>query len=111
MPTKPVALGPPATLAQVLERIATMDSLPSQKRHDLLSGVRRVARLLDSLPADVPADPEAPPEPSHPCRRGNDQEQVEERPRPADDCARADRRQSHARSTPRRSDARMACSA
>lgn len=59
MPTKPVALGPPATLAQVLEQIATMNSLPSQKRHDLLSGVRRVARLLDSLPADVPADPEA----------------------------------------------------
>ena len=59
MSTKLVALSPPDTLAQVLERIATMNSLPSQKRHDLMSGVRRVARLLDSLPADIPADPEA----------------------------------------------------
>ena len=59
MSTKLVALGPPATIAQVLERIAAMDSLPSQKRHDLMSAVRRVARLLDSLPADIPADPEA----------------------------------------------------
>jgi integrase len=43
----------------MLERIAAMDSLPSQKRHDLMSAARRVARLLDSLPADIPADPEA----------------------------------------------------
>ena len=58
MSTKLVALSPPATLAQVLERIATMDSLPSQSAR-LMSAVRRVARLLDSLPADIPADPEA----------------------------------------------------
>jgi integrase len=59
MSTKLVALSPPTSLAQVLERIAAMDSLPSQKRHDLMSSIRRVTRLLDSLPADIPADPEA----------------------------------------------------
>ena len=53
MSTKLVALGPPATIAQVLERIAAMNLLPSQKRHDLMSAVRRVARLLDSLPAQI----------------------------------------------------------
>jgi hypothetical protein len=59
MSTHLTALGPPATLAHVLERLAAMESLPSQKRHDLMSAVRRVARLLDSLPADIPADPES----------------------------------------------------
>jgi hypothetical protein len=114
MSTKLVALGHPTTLAQVLERIVAMDSLPSQRRHDLMSAVRRVARLLDSLPADIPADSGGPEEaPWHPDsgRSRHDQGQVEERPRPTDDCARAVRRQSHARSTPRRSDAAMARSA
>src|SRR6516162_1917938 len=59
MSTKSVALAPPATLAEVTDRIAAMDSLPRQKRHDLSSAVRRVAGLLDGLPADIPANPEA----------------------------------------------------
>ena len=59
MSTKAVALAPPATLAEVLDRIAAMDALPRQRRHDLLSAVRQVARLLGGLPADVPANPEA----------------------------------------------------
>jgi hypothetical protein len=54
-----VALSPPATLAEVLEQIAEMGGLPRQRRHDLMSAVRSVARLLDGLPADIPADPEA----------------------------------------------------
>jgi integrase len=36
-----------------------MGSLPRQRRHDLMSAVRRVTGLLDGLPADIPADPEA----------------------------------------------------
>jgi hypothetical protein len=59
MSTKAVALAPPATLAEVLDRIAAMDTVPRQRRHDLLSAVRQVARLLGCLPADVPANPEA----------------------------------------------------
>ena len=59
MSTKPVALGPPANLAEVIERIAAMDGLPRQRRHDLMSAVRQVARFLGGLPADVPANPEA----------------------------------------------------
>ena len=59
MSTKPVTLGPPATLAEVLDRVATLDQLPRQRRHDLMSAVRQVARLLGGLPADVPANPEA----------------------------------------------------
>ena len=55
----PVALAPPANLAEVLDRIAAMDRLPRQKRHDLMSAVRQVARLLGGLLADVPANPEA----------------------------------------------------
>ena len=51
-----------------------------------MSAVRRVARLLDSLPADIPADPEAlKKQPWHPAsgRSWHDQGQVDERPRPA----------------------------
>ena len=59
MSTKSVALAPPATLAEVLQRIAAMDRLPRQKRHDLSSAVRQIARSLDCVRADVPADPEA----------------------------------------------------
>ena len=59
MSTKPVALGPPANLAEVIERIAAMDGLPRQRRLDLMSAVRQVARLLGGLPVDVPANPEA----------------------------------------------------
>jgi integrase len=59
MSTVPVALGPPTTLAEVLERIAAIGALPRQRRHDLMSAVRRTAMVLDARPADVLADPEA----------------------------------------------------
>jgi integrase len=59
MSTKAVALAPPATLAEVVDRVAAMDALPQQRRHDLLSAVRQVGRVLGGLPADVPANPEA----------------------------------------------------
>ena len=59
MSTNAVALAPPATLAEVLDCIAAMDALPQQRRHDLLSAVRQVARLFGGLPTDVPAHPEA----------------------------------------------------
>jgi integrase len=58
MSTKSAALAPPATLAEVLKRIAGMDALPQQKRHDLSSAVRRVAGLHDALPGNIPANPE-----------------------------------------------------
>lgn len=59
MSIKSVALSPPSHLAEVLERIAAMDRLPRQRRLDLMSAVRRVARLIGDVPADIPADPEA----------------------------------------------------
>ena len=59
MSTKPVSLTPPATLAEVLERIFPVEGFARQRRHDLMSAVRQVARLLGGLPADIPADPEA----------------------------------------------------
>jgi site-specific recombinase XerD len=59
MSTKPVALAPATTLAEVLDCIAAMRQLPRQRRHDLMSAVRQVARLLGALPGDVPANPEA----------------------------------------------------
>jgi integrase len=59
MSTKPSSLAPPATLAEVLERILSMDGLARQRRQDLMSAVRQVARLIGGLPADVSADPEA----------------------------------------------------
>ena len=58
MSALPVALAPPATLAEVLDRIAAMDRLPRQKRHDLMSAVRQVARLVGGLLTDVPAHPD-----------------------------------------------------
>ena len=58
MSTKPVALAPPENLAQVLQCITALD-LPRQKQHELSSAIRRIAKLLGALPADVPADPEA----------------------------------------------------
>lgn len=59
MSSQPVALGPPANLAEVIERIAAMDGLPRQRRFDLTSAVRQVARFLGGLPSDVPANLEA----------------------------------------------------
>ena len=114
MSTRLVALGPPATLAQVLERIAAMDSLSSQRRHDLMSAVRRVARLLDSLPADIPADPEALKRRLGiltPTAAGMTRSRWRNVRALLTTAPRADRRQSHARSTPRRPGAAMACSA
>jgi hypothetical protein len=59
MSIKSVALSPPSNLTEVLERIAAMDRLPRQRRLDLMSAVRRVARLIGDVPADIPADPQA----------------------------------------------------
>jgi integrase len=59
MSTASVALAPPEDLGQVLQRIAAMDDLSRQRRHDLCSAIRQVARLHDRLPRDIPADPEA----------------------------------------------------
>jgi integrase len=56
---KSVALSSPATLAEVLDRLRAIEALPHQRRLDLMSGVRQVARLLGSVPEDIPADPEA----------------------------------------------------
>jgi hypothetical protein len=58
MSTKLVSLAPPANLAEVIQRILSLDDLPRQRRQDLMSAVRQVARLIGGLPADVPADPE-----------------------------------------------------
>ena len=59
MSIKSVALSSPATLAEVLDRLRNTETLPHQRRLDLMSGVRQVARLLGGVPEDIPADPEA----------------------------------------------------
>lgn len=59
MSTKAASLAPPANLAEVMERILSLESLPRQRRDDLMSALRQVARLVGGLPADIPADPEA----------------------------------------------------
>ena len=59
MSTKPVSLAPPATLAEVMQRILSSVDLARQRRQDLMSAVRQVARLVGGMPADIPADPEA----------------------------------------------------
>ena len=53
------SLTPPANLAEVLERLSLKDDLERQRRQDLMSAVRKVAKLLGCMPADLPADPEA----------------------------------------------------
>jgi hypothetical protein len=42
-----------------MKRILSLEGLERQRRDDLMSGVRIVGRLLDGLPADIPANPEA----------------------------------------------------
>jgi integrase len=59
MSTQQTSLSPPATLAEVLDRILSLEGLARQRRQDLLSALRQVARLVGGFPADVPADPEA----------------------------------------------------
>jgi integrase len=59
MSTKSASLSPPANLAEVMERILSLEGLQRQRRDDLLSGIRRVARLLGGLPAHIPSNPEA----------------------------------------------------
>jgi integrase len=59
MSIKVASLAPPANLAEVMERILSLKSLPRQRRDDLMSALRQVARLVGGLPADIPADPEA----------------------------------------------------
>ena len=59
MSTRSLSLAPPANLAEVLERLSLMGDQSRQRRQDLMSAVRKVAKLLDCMPADLPADPEA----------------------------------------------------
>jgi hypothetical protein len=59
MSNRAASLAPPATLAEVMERILSLEGLQRQRRDDLLSAIRQVARLVGGLPADIPADPEA----------------------------------------------------
>jgi hypothetical protein len=59
MSIEPVSLAPPANLAEVLQRILSVEGLARQRRQDLMSAVRQVARLVGGMPADIPADPEA----------------------------------------------------
>jgi integrase len=59
MSTKSVSLASPANLAEVTERILSLEGLQRQRRDDLMSAVRRIARLLGGHPADIPANPEA----------------------------------------------------
>jgi integrase len=47
------------TLADVIRCLQDHPNLPTQRRHDLTSAVRTVARLLDHPAADLPADPAA----------------------------------------------------
>jgi integrase len=42
-----------------MERILSLEGLQRQRRDDLMSGVRQVARLIGRLAADIPANPEA----------------------------------------------------
>jgi hypothetical protein len=42
-----------------MERIVSRKDLQRQRREDLLSALRQVARLIGGLPADIPANPEA----------------------------------------------------
>jgi integrase len=58
MSIKPASLTPPSNLAEVLERILSMEGLQRQRRDDLMSGIRQVARLIGGLPVDIPANPE-----------------------------------------------------
>jgi integrase len=46
----------PATLAEVLARLAATTELPRQRLHDLASAVRRIATLIGMPPSDIPAD-------------------------------------------------------
>jgi site-specific recombinase XerD len=59
MSTKTASLASPANLAEVMERILSLGGLQRQRRDDLMSAVRQVARLIGGLPADIPANPEA----------------------------------------------------
>jgi hypothetical protein len=59
MSTKAASLAPPANLAAVMERILSTGGLQRQRRDDLMSALRQVARLTGGFPADIPANPEA----------------------------------------------------
>jgi integrase len=47
------------TLADVISHIQQRHALPPQRRHDLTSAVRTIARLLGQPPGDIEADPAA----------------------------------------------------
>jgi hypothetical protein len=95
MSKKVDALSSPATLAEVLDRLAGRETLARQRQLDLMSGVRQIARLLGAVPADVPANPQA----------------LRQRLRAPGDCAGSNRRQNGARTPASPSDARMAWTA
>lgn len=59
MSAKSASLTPPTNLAEVMERILSLEGLQRQRRDDLMSALRQIARLIGGLPADIPADPEA----------------------------------------------------
>ena len=50
---------PPATpsFAELMQKLAILDTVTPKRRKDLLSGLRRVAEVLDRTPSQVPADP------------------------------------------------------
>jgi hypothetical protein len=60
MSTKtPSRAAPPTTLADVISHIQQRPDLPQQRRHDLTSAVRMIAKLLGQSPADIAANPAA----------------------------------------------------
>src|SRR5215472_2989623 len=49
----------PTTLADVISHIGDQKAIPQQRRHDLASAVRTVAKLFGQPPGDIAADPAA----------------------------------------------------
>src|SRR5215472_13274360 len=49
----------PTTLADVISHIGDQKAIPQQRRHNLASAVRTVAKLLGQPPGDIAADPAA----------------------------------------------------
>src|SRR5690348_6937176 len=57
MAPSPASRPPTATLAAVLEAVAAAPDLTPQRRQNMASAVRTVARLLGRTPESIPADP------------------------------------------------------
>jgi hypothetical protein len=108
------ALSSPATLAEVLDRLAGRETLARQRQLDLMSGVRQIARLLGAVPADAPADPQALRQRLRlltPAGAGMKPSRLGMSARAPGDCAGSNRRQNGARTPASPSDARMAWTA